>query len=80
MIIRNYEEKSLCKSDLGDKRLNERATLIGERLRNKYGEPLSKVFSNARELKRSYEFFANPKTSFQKIVKSSHNQTAHLGE
>ncbi len=41
MIIRNYEEKSLCKSDLGDKRLNERATLIGERLRNKYGKPIS---------------------------------------
>ncbi len=34
------------------------------------------VFKNASELKRSYEFFTNPKTSFQRIVKSSHEQTA----
>ena len=77
MIIRNYEEKWRIKSDFGDKRLNERAKLISERLGNKYGQPLSKVFKNASELKRSYEFFANPKTCFQRIVKSSHDRTAN---
>ncbi len=77
MIIRNYEEKWRIKLDFGDKRLNERAKLISERLGNKYGQPLSKVFKNASELKRSYEFFANPKTCFQRIVKSSHDRTAN---
>ncbi len=35
------------------------------------------MFKNASELKRSYEFFANPKTCFQRIVKSSHYRTAN---
>ncbi len=77
MIIRNSEEKCLFKSDLGDKRLNERAQLIFARLRNKYGQPLSKVFKKSSELKRAYEFFANLKTSFEKLVKLSHYQTAN---
>ena len=77
MIIRNSEEKCLFKSDLGDKRLDERAQLIFARLRNKYGQPLSKVFKKSSELKRAYEFFANLKTSFKKIVELSHYQTAN---
>ena len=77
MIIRNYEDKWRIKSDFGDKRLNERAQLIDERKRNKYGQPLSKIFKNASELKRTYEFFANPKISFEKIVELSHYQTAN---
>ena len=77
MIVRNYEDKWLCRSNFGDKRLSTRAKLIGDRLRNKYGQPLSKIFKNASELKRTYEFLANPKTSFEKIVESSHYQTAN---
>ena len=77
MIIRNYEGKCLFKSDLGDKRLDERAQLIFARLRNKYGQPLSKVFKKSSELKRAYEFFANLKTSFEKLVELSHYQTAN---
>ncbi|MDJ0591776.1 MAG: IS4 family transposase [Pleurocapsa sp. MO_226.B13] len=34
------------------------------------------MFKNASELKRTYEFLTNPKTSFEKIVESSHYQTA----
>ncbi len=77
MIVRNYEEKWLCRSNFVDKRLNRRAQLIQERLQDKYGQPLSKVFKNASELRRTYEFLANPKTSFEKIVESSHYQTAN---
>ena len=62
MIVRDYEDKWLCSSNFGDKRLSTRAKLIGDRLRNKYGQPLSKIFKNASELKRTYEFLANPKT------------------
>ncbi len=77
MIIKNSAEKCLFKSDLGDKRLDERAQLIFARLRNKYGQPLSKVFKKSSELKRAYEFFANLKTSFEKIGELSHYQTAN---
>ncbi len=75
MILRNYNENCLFNFDLGDKRLDKRAKLIFNRLRNKYGQPLSKVFNSDNELKRSYEFFYNRSTSFQKIVKSSHDLT-----
>jgi len=77
MLIRNYDQNYLVKSDLGDKRLDKRAQLISNRLRNKYGQPLSKVFRKSSELKRAYEFFANVKTSFAKIVELSHYQTAN---
>ena len=77
MIVRNDEDKWLARSNFGDTRLSARAKLIGDRLRGKYGQPLSKIFKNASELKRTYEFLANPKTSFEKIVESSHYQTAN---
>ena len=77
MIICHYADNYLFKLDLGDKRLDERAKLISNRLRNKYGQPLSKVFRKSSELKRAYEFFANAKTSFEKIVELSHYQTAN---
>ncbi len=55
MLIRNYDDNHLAKSDLGDQRLDKRAKLISNRLRNKYGQPLSKVFTKSSELKRAYE-------------------------
>ncbi len=57
MLIRNYDENYLVKSDLGDKRLDKRAKLISNRLRNKYGQPLSKVFTKSSELKRDTRIF-----------------------
>ena len=51
----------------GEQRLNHRAVKIGKALSNRYGQPLSQVFSNASELKRSYEFFTNSKTSKEKL-------------
>ena len=41
---------------LGDLRLNCRALSIGEALSQKFGQALSTVFEDARELKRAYEF------------------------
>ncbi len=77
MIIRNYNDNSLFKFDLGDIRLNERSKLIFERFKNQYGKPLSKIFKKSCDLKRAYEFFANLRTSFEKIVKPSHDLTAN---
>ena len=77
MRIRNYENEWLGRCNFGDQRLTARALHIGDCLRLKYGQPLSQVFKNASELKRAYEFLANPRTSFKKVVESSHHQTAN---
>lgn len=62
--------------NFGDKRLTRRAVSIAERLSVKYGQPLSKIFKTASDLKRSYEFFSNPKTTFEKLTKPFFKQTA----
>ena len=76
MKRRDYENECLSNYYFGDKRLTARALNIQDRLRVKYGQPLSKVFNNASDLKRTYEFLANSKTSFQLVVEPSHHQTA----
>ena len=77
MSIRNYENEWLGNCNFGDKRLTARALLMGDCFRLKYGQPLSTVFKNASALKRAYEFLANPKTSFAKLVEPFHHQTAN---
>ncbi len=67
----------LERCDFGDKRLTKRAILIGEALSLKYGQPLSQVFKKASDLKRTYEFLTNPKTTFAKVIQPDHVQTAH---
>ena len=76
MLVRNDLNESPSKCNFGDKRLAARALYIQDYLRVKYGQPLSKVFNNASDLKRTYEFLANSKTSFQLVVEPSHHQTA----
>ncbi len=66
------------KCDFGDKRLNHRAIKIGTALSNRYGQPLSQVFPNASDLKRTYEFFTNSKTSFDNVIEPAHYSTAEL--
>ncbi|MDZ8091582.1 MAG: transposase DNA-binding-containing protein [Nostoc sp. DedQUE05] len=70
-------EKNLYKEcNFGDKRLTQRAAFIGELLSVKYGQPLSKIFKTASDLKRGYEFFSNPKTNFEKLTQPYFKQTA----
>ena len=66
----------LAECDFGDQRLTKRAILIGEALCLKYGQPLAQVFRNASDLKRTYEFLTNAKTSFNKVIQPIHRQTA----
>ncbi len=66
------------KCDFGDQRLNHRAIKIGTALSNRYGQPLSQVFPNASDLKRTYEFFTNSKTSFENVIQPAHYSTAEL--
>ncbi len=64
-----------AKCHFGDQRLTHRAVLIEEKLSVKYGKPLSSVFSVAGELKRAYEFFANKKTNFNRVIEPYHQKT-----
>jgi len=41
---------------LGDLRLNRRALSIGKALSQNFGQALSTIFEDAKELKRAYEF------------------------
>ena len=66
----------LAECDFGDERLTKRAIKIGEALCLKYGQPLSQVFGNASDLKRTYEFLTNAKTSFEKVIQPVHEKTA----
>jgi hypothetical protein len=66
----------IAQCDFGDQRLTRRAVSIGEALWTKYGSPLSTIFQEAGDLKRAYEFFANPKTSFQQVTQPYHASTA----
>ena len=50
---------------LGDKRLNRRAQRIGQALTQQFGQALSTVFENEKELKRAYEFSPMPKPRFR---------------
>jgi hypothetical protein len=77
MKVRDYDNECLSKCNFGDKRLTARALHIQDHLRVKYGQPLSKVFQNASDLKRVYEFLANSRTSFKLVVEPSHHQTAN---
>ena len=77
MLVRNYDSECHTKCNFGDKRLTDRALYIQDHLRVKYGQPLSKVFKNASDLKRTYEFLANSKTSFQLVVEPDIYQTAN---
>lgn len=65
-----------AKCNFKDQRLTQRAVLIEEELSVKYGKPLSTVFKSASDLKRGYEFFANPKTSFARVIEPYHISTA----
>ncbi|GAA6623112.1 transposase DNA-binding-containing protein [Scytonema sp. NUACC26] len=66
-----YNDYNFC-----DKRLNVRAALIADALQVNYGLPLSQVFASASTLRRGYEFFSNPKTTFAKLTQPSFQLTA----
>lgn len=69
--IRNFGQ---CQ--LGDVRLNRRALEIAKALFGQYGQPLSQVFSEKKQLKRAYEFFANGKTELEKLAQNHWKETA----
>jgi hypothetical protein len=72
----NQTKNSIVNScQFGDQRLTNRAVFMEEKIRLNYGSPLSSIFETASDLKRAYEFFANQKTSFEKVIEPYHIQT-----
>ena len=70
-------EKNLYgECNFGDKRLAQRAGFRGELLSLKSGQSRSKIFKTASDLKRGYELFSNPKTSFDSLTQPYFKQTA----
>ena len=63
MAARYVENFGDC--ELGDQRLNRRALKIAQALTEGFGQALSMVFDEAKELKRAYEFSLMPKQSLQ---------------
>ncbi len=61
---------------LGDKRLNIRALEIGKALVMGFGQALSMIFKDKKQLKRTYELFANPKAEFDLLTKPHWQKTA----
>lgn len=49
-------EQNFGTCELGDRRLTRRALSIGQALSERFGQALSTVFENAKELKRAYSF------------------------
>lgn len=64
MIAERYEE-NFGQCELGDRRLNRRALSIGQALSENFGQALSTVFENGKELKRAYEFSPIPKPALK---------------
>ena len=56
--------------------MSQRAIAIGTALSQGFGKALSEVFKNASDLKRAYEFFANSKVTFERLIHPHHWRTA----
>jgi len=66
MVTTCYEQ-NFGNCQLGDQRLNRRALSIGQALSEKFGQGLSTVFENAKELKRAYEFSVIQKPALKRL-------------
>ncbi|MBW4564644.1 MAG: transposase [Mojavia pulchra JT2-VF2] len=60
----DWWEKNFATLELGDRRLNERAMLIGYALSQGFGKALSEIFNSGTMLKRAYEFLPTQKYNF----------------
>lgn len=65
---------------LGDKRLDQRALLIGKALVVGFGQALSMIFKEEKSLKRAYDFFANSKAQFHKLTQPHRENTVSIAQ
>lgn len=73
--MESWGSQNFADCQLGDKRLNQRALEIGKALVAGFGQALSMIFKEENPLKRAYEFLANPKAQFNKLIQPHHQNT-----
>ena len=61
-------ERNFRECELGDRRLVRRAARIGQAISEQYGEGLSSIFGDAKNLKRAYEFSAIKRRASAKLL------------
>lgn len=76
--MENWGSLNFGDCQLGDKRLNQRALLIGKALVVGFGQALSMIFKDKNLLKRAYEFFANSKAQFNQLTQPHRENTASV--
>ncbi len=64
----DWGQQNFGNCPLPDKRLQQRASAIGQALTGRFGMALSMVFGDTKLLKRAYEFFANVKVTFNLLT------------
>jgi hypothetical protein len=78
--VESWGFQNFADCQLGDKRLNQRALLIGKPLVVGFGQALSIIFKEEDPLKRAYEFFANPKAQLNKLTQPDRENTASVAQ
>ena len=76
--MESWGSQNFADCQLGDKRLNQRALLIGKALVVGFGQAFSMIFKDKNLLKRAYEFFANPKAQFNQLTQPHRENTARF--
>ena len=67
MMAAERYEQNFGNCQLGDQRLNRRALSIGQALSENFGQGLSTVFEDSKELKRAYEFSVIAKPALKRL-------------
>lgn len=60
-------EQNFGNCQLGEQRLNRRALSIGQALSANFGQGLSSVFEDSKELKHAYEFSVTAQPVLQRL-------------
>jgi hypothetical protein len=74
--MESWGSQNFADCKLGNKRLNQRALLIGKALVVGFGQALSMIFQEENPLKRAYEFLANSKAQFNLLTQPHRQNTA----
>jgi hypothetical protein len=74
----NYTEffdNEFINIDLKDKRLNDRAISIGNKLLRSPGSCIQEVFATKNDARCAYDFFSNPKVRWLNLLETHQDKT-----
>ena len=64
----DWVEYEFQKSDLGDERLSQRFLSVSKSLADKFSSNIASAFSDWKQIKVAYRFFANKKVNPEKLL------------